>query len=106
MPPIYNSTVVRWVTGLYRQQTALAIFRPIQPAPEQHQVLFSYDLPYENKLSLDVPVPIDVSAAVVMLPPGGVKLQSDQLMAGGSRDVQGMTFQLVYRLQYFGGQSH
>ena len=67
---------------------------PVQPDPEQHQVLFSYNLPYDRGLSLEVPVPINVSAAVVMLPPGGIKLQSDQLMAGGSRDVQGMTFQL------------
>ena len=67
---------------------------PIQPEPQQHQVLFSYDLPYPRKLDLNIPLPMDVSAAVVMLPPGVIKLQSDQLMAAGERDVQGMTFQL------------
>ena len=67
---------------------------PIQPEPQQHQVLFSYELPYPRKLDLSIPLPMDVSAAVVMLPPGMIKLQSDQLMAAGERDVQGMTFQL------------
>jgi len=67
---------------------------PIQPEPQQHQVLFSYELPYPRKLDLNIPLPMDVSAAVVMLPPGVIKLQSDQLMAAGERDVQGMTFQL------------
>jgi mono/diheme cytochrome c family protein len=67
---------------------------PIQPEPQQHQVLFSYELPYPRKLDLNIPLPMDVSAAVVMLPPGMIKLESDQLMAAGERDVQGMTFQL------------
>jgi hypothetical protein len=67
---------------------------PIQPTPQQHQVLFSYELPYPRKLDLNIPLPLDVSAAVVMLPPGMIKLQSDQLMAAGERNVQGMTFQL------------
>lgn len=78
---------------------------PVQPAPEQHQVLFSYNLPYDRGLSLEVPVPINVSAAVVMLPPGGIKLQSDQLMAGGSRDVQGMTFQLFTGSNFTAGST-
>lgn len=67
---------------------------PIPPAPQQHQVLFSYDLPYGRSLELALPLPMPVNAAVVMLPPGGVKLESEQLFAAGSRDVQGMTFQL------------
>ncbi|GAP07617.1 cytochrome c, mono- and diheme variants [Anaerolinea thermolimosa] len=67
---------------------------PIAPGSQPHQVLFSYDLPYDRKLDLAIPLPLFVNAAVVMLPPGGVKLESDQLMAAGSRDVQGMTVQL------------
>lgn len=67
---------------------------PIAPGSQPHQVLFSYDLPYDRKLDLAIPLPLSVNAAVVMLPPGGVKLESDQLMAAGSRDVQGMTVQL------------
>lgn len=67
---------------------------PVAPGSQPHQVLFSYDLPYDRKLDLAIPLPLDVNAAVVMLPPGGVKLESDQLMDAGSRNVQGMTVQL------------
>ena len=67
---------------------------PVAPGSQPHQVLFSYDLPYDRRLDLAIPLPLAVNAAVVMLPPGGVKLESDQLMAAGSRDVQGMTVQL------------
>jgi mono/diheme cytochrome c family protein len=66
----------------------------VGPGQGQHQVLFSYSLPYDKKLDLAIPVPMDVGAAVVMMPQGGVKMQSAQLVAAGSRDVQGITFDL------------
>jgi mono/diheme cytochrome c family protein len=66
----------------------------IAPGQGQHQVLFSYELPYDNKLSFSIPVPMAVSAAVVMMPQGGVQLQSGQLQASGSKDVQGLTYEL------------
>ncbi len=78
---------------------------PVQPDPEQHQVLFSFDLPYDRKLSLDLPIPINVNAAVAMLPQGGIKLQSDQLMEGGSQDVQGMTYHLFTASNLSAGSS-
>ncbi len=66
----------------------------IAPGQSQHQVLFSYELPYDSKLSLKIPVPRAVNATVVMMPQGGVKLQSPQLQASGSQDVQGLTYEL------------
>jgi hypothetical protein len=70
----------------------------IAPGSGQHQVLFAYTLPYDRKLSLDVPLPLPVDAAIVMVPPGGVSVKSDQLMDAGQRDVQGMAFQ-VYQTE-------
>ena len=66
----------------------------IAPGQGQHQILFSYEMPYDNKLSLSIPVPMAVSAAVVMMPQGGVNVQSAQLQASGSKDVQGLTYEL------------
>jgi mono/diheme cytochrome c family protein len=66
----------------------------IVPGSGQHQVLYAYDLPYTNKLSLDLKVPLAVDAVIVMVPPGGIKLKSDQLMDAGQRDVQGMSYQM------------
>ena len=66
----------------------------IPPGEGQDQVLFAYTLPYDRKLALDVPLPLPVDAAIVMVPPAGVTLKSDQLMDAGQRDVQGMAYQV------------
>jgi len=64
----------------------------IVPGTGQHQVLYAFDLPYDNKLQVELPLPLPVQAAVVMVPELGVKAQSEQLQDSGSRDVQGTTF--------------
>lgn len=66
----------------------------VAPGSGQHQVLFAYSLPYNRKLSLNIPVSLPVDAVIVMIPPGDVSLKSDQLMDAGQRDVQGMAFQV------------
>lgn len=66
----------------------------ILPGSGQHQILFAYSLPYDRKLSFSLPVSLPVDAAIVMIPPGGISLKSDQLMDAGQRDVQGMAFQV------------
>lgn len=66
----------------------------IQPGSGQHQILFAFDLPYQNKVTLTVPPPLPVTAAVVMVPLNGVKVQSPDLKDGGKRDVQNTTFQV------------
>lgn len=67
---------------------------PIAPGQGSYQVLFSYELPYERKTSINLTMPFDVTAAVVLLPQSGVKLQSKQLMLMGQRNVQDMTFEM------------
>jgi hypothetical protein len=66
----------------------------ISPGMGQHQVLFAYEMPYNRSLDFNVRVPLAVDAAVVMLPPAGVKLKSDQLADAGERNMQGMSFQM------------
>jgi hypothetical protein len=77
----------------------------IQPGNGQHQVLFAYDLPYQNKLSLSIPAPLPVTAVVVMVPISGVKVQSPDLQDSGQRDVQNMTFQVYSGGNMAEGQS-
>ncbi len=67
---------------------------PIAPGTSQHQVLFSFDLPYEKKLDLSLPILQNVASVVVMLPPEGVKMESSQLMSAGQRDMSGMAFDM------------
>jgi hypothetical protein len=66
----------------------------ILPGAGQHQILFAFDLPYENKASFSLPAPLPVQAVVLMLPDSGVKLKGDGLVDGGARDVQGSQFRL------------
>jgi mono/diheme cytochrome c family protein len=68
--------------------------QPVAPGMGQHQVLFAYELPYERSLDLLLPLPLPVNAAVVMVPQVGVKAQGAALQEMGTRDVQGMSFQL------------
>lgn len=66
----------------------------IAPGVSQQQILFAYELPYDRKLDLDMQLPLDVEAAIVMAPPSGVKIKSDQLLDAGQRDVQGTAYQM------------
>ena len=65
----------------------------IQPG-EGTQILFAYDLPYNRKAELNIPIPMEVDAAVIMMPEGTVKLTSDQLQSTGTRQVQGINLEM------------
>ncbi len=67
---------------------------PILPGQSTHQILFAYDLPYEKKATLTVPVPLKTGSISVMVPEGGIKLKSSQLLDGGVRSSQQMSFQV------------
>lgn len=79
--------------------------QPIAPGSGQYQVLFAYDLPYTRKLELSIPLPLNVDAAVAMIPVDGVKLQSSQLTDMGERAVQGAQLHLYSASQLQAGQN-
>lgn len=70
----------------------------VRPGTGDYQIIFAYNLPYNRKLELSLPMSLPVDSAVVMLPEVGVKVKSAQLQAGGEKDVQGTTY-----LMYSGG---
>jgi hypothetical protein len=67
---------------------------PIQPGQTSHQILFAFDLPYEKKATVEVPIPLDATSVSVMVPVDGVTLKSNQLLDGGVRSSQQMSFQV------------
>ncbi len=77
----------------------------IQPGKSTHQVLFAYDLPYEKKATIEVPITINTSSVSVMIPVEGVSLKSGQLVDGGVRSSQQMSFQ-VYNGSDFTAESN
>jgi hypothetical protein len=60
---------------------------PIPPGGG-HQVIFVYSLPYPGEQSLAFSPPLRVLQEVVMLPAGGVSLESQQLQDAGTRSMQ------------------
>ena len=64
----------------------------IFPQPMQHQLLFAYDLPYNKKLKLSLPQPVQVGAVILALPTDGVRLSGEGLEDAGEREVQGQMF--------------
>ena len=66
--------------------------RGIPPGQGQHQVLFSFDLPYKRKAEIIQPLALPANAVVVLAPDVGVRVKSDLLTDEGTRDIQGVVF--------------
>ena len=64
----------------------------IPPGQSTHQVLYAYDIPYNKKAQLSLPIALNTTSVSVMIPVEGVKLKSDQLLDGGIRGSQEMTY--------------
>lgn len=67
----------------------------VYPAAEQYQILYSFEMLYEkNKANFELPVALDTSAVIVMMPDNGVGLESDHLIDAGMRDIEGVSYNL------------
>jgi hypothetical protein len=67
---------------------------PISPSRGEHQVIFTYLMPYDRKLELNHSVPLTTDAIVVLMPVDGLKIKSDGLQDAGKRDIQGVQYQM------------
>lgn len=77
----------------------LADTEAVTPGPGAAQVLVSYDLPYDgSKLDVNLTMMYPVRNVNVLVPASGVKLDSAQLAAAGTRPTQGGNM-----LNYVGG---
>jgi mono/diheme cytochrome c family protein len=74
-------------------------------AQDQSQVLFGYQLPYSGSLSMSIPLTMPVESSVVMVPAGGLKVDSTQLVAMGERNVNGANIQLFTASNLTAGSS-
>jgi hypothetical protein len=64
----------------------------VRPGSGSYEVLFSYTMPYQKKLDLDRSVLMPVEAVVILVPEGQMKIKSDMLQDGGTRDVEGTQY--------------
>ncbi len=67
---------------------------PVRPGAGEYQVLFWFDMPYDRKLDLSLPVSLPVDSVVVLFPQDGVRVNGAGLQDDGTRDVQGATYHL------------
>ncbi len=62
--------------------------------PGASRILFSYDLPYDRgRVRIAHPVPLDVEATSLFLPPG-LKVTTEGWAPAGVQDIEGMQFQI------------
>jgi mono/diheme cytochrome c family protein len=66
----------------------------VRPGSGQHQVIYSYDLPYKDQLDFNQPIDLPVNAVIVLLPEDGIRIKGDQLNDMGTRDVQGSAYHM------------
>jgi mono/diheme cytochrome c family protein len=67
---------------------------PIRPGASQHQVVYTYDLPYTRQLEFTHPFDLPVNAVVLLLPADGIKVNGDLLREMGPTEVQGITYEM------------
>ncbi len=66
----------------------------VRPGAGQHQVIYSYDLLYKNKLDFSQPISLPVNAVIILLPEDGIRITGEQLNDMGTRDVQGSAYHM------------
>lgn len=66
----------------------------VPPGSGEYQVIFAYQLPYDRKLNFVQSMYLPTNAVVVMVPDNGIKVDSQMLQEGGTRDYQDTTFRM------------
>jgi len=66
----------------------------ISPGSGSHQLLFAYDLPYNNKADLVQTMTLPTNAVVVLIPAGKFTVKGDSVQDAGTRDAQGTQYQM------------
>jgi mono/diheme cytochrome c family protein len=77
----------------------------VKPGVGEYQVIFAFQMPYNRKLDFAQSMFLPTTAVVVMVPDNGIKVDSDQLQDGGTRDFQGSTYHMYNGSNLLAGSS-
>jgi hypothetical protein len=66
----------------------------IYPGQGNYQILLGYTLPFDRKLELSQPISLPTDAVVILLPQENFKIKGENLQDAGTRDVQGVPYQM------------
>ncbi len=91
-----NATNIQFEDGTFGErytetETGFGDTSAIAPGMGQHQVIVFFELPYNKKMDFAQPINQPIDSAVVMVPQG-IKIKSDLLTDSGTRDAQGLTY--------------
>ena len=64
----------------------------VKPGASQYQVVFAFQMPYNNELSFIQPMFLPTSAVVILVPDNGVKVNSSQLQDSGTQVLQNVSY--------------
>ncbi|MBN1147393.1 MAG: c-type cytochrome [Anaerolineales bacterium] len=67
---------------------------PIRPGESSYQILYSYEMPYDNRLELARPMQLATRAVVILVPEDGIKVKGEGIQDAGARDVQGVQYHM------------
>ncbi len=99
-----NFTIPSEANNLYVEDNMSMVYKKtsdgfgivnIYPDDTAYQTVFSYQIPYEDRnLDLSIPIGMNANAVIVMIPAEGLKVKSDQLEDAGSRDFEGVSYNM------------
>jgi len=77
----------------------------VNPGVREYQVIFAFQMPYNQKLKFSQPMFLPTSAAIVLVPDNGVKVTSDMLQEGETRNYQDTTYRVFNGSSLIAGSS-
>jgi len=68
---------------------------PVRPGMGQHQIMFSYQMPFSSrKLTFNRQMNFDTDAIVILIPEDGIKIKGETIQDVGTRDVRGIPYRM------------
>ncbi len=75
----------------------------IRPGTASHQVVFTYELPFDRELDFGHTVHLPVNAVVVLVPEESLNVKGDLLKDAGTRTTEGFTYRTYNGSELEGG---
>ena len=74
--------------------TGFADTIPLYPGSGNYQMMYSFEIPYDKKLVLELPLELRTDAVVILVPENGLKIKGDKIQDIGTRDAQGVVYHM------------
>lgn len=86
-------------------QDGFTLATPLQPGQQTTQLVFSFNVPYQNRISFDQPVSYPVDGITVLLPNGGPSISGASVQDQGVQNLGGQEYHQYSLASLSSGQS-